>query len=83
MNLPLPRPPAWICAFTIIDRPGELLCGRNMLFHGKSGHACRDADAEFRQQFLRLVFVNVHAFSVTSVSIARRASAQEQPGKSL
>ena len=43
-----------------IKRPGQLLCARNCLIDRQRGMARRNADAEFRQQFLGLIFMDVH-----------------------
>ena len=60
LNLPLPRPPAWIWLFTTQIGPGSDLGGRVGILRPQHRHALRDRHAEFVQQRLGLVFVNIH-----------------------
>src|SRR3546814_20036729 len=46
-----------------IERPGKLLCGCNSLFDAHRGNAPGDGNAKFREQFFRLIFVDVHELS--------------------
>ena len=46
--------------FHDIERSGELAGGRHRLVDGQRGMAGGNGDAEFRKQFLGLIFVNVH-----------------------
>src|SRR3546814_20656444 len=45
------------------ERPGKLLCGCNSLFDAHRGNAPGDGNAKFREQFFRLIFVDVHELS--------------------
>ena len=43
------------------NRAAQLLCGLDRIIHREHGLAARDRDAEFPQDFLTLVLVNLHA----------------------
>ena len=60
LNLPLPRPPAWIWLFTTQIGPGSDLRGRVGILRPQHRDALGDRHAEFVQQRLGLVFVDVH-----------------------
>ena len=67
----LPRPPAWICAFTTQTGPPSSLRGLHRLVDGERRQAARHRHAEFREDRFGLVFVDVHAASVTSTATSR------------
>ena len=46
-----------------IQRPGQFLGACNRFFNGQRGMTGRNADAVFREQFLGLIFVDVHEAS--------------------
>ena len=56
----LPRPPAWICAFTTQTGPPSSLRGLHRLVDAERRNAVRHRHAEFAQHRLGLVFVDVH-----------------------
>ena len=60
MNLPLPRPPAWIWLLTTQSGPPSFRAAATASSGVKAG--CRgDRRAEFAQHRLGLIFVDVHA----------------------
>ena len=59
---PLPRPPAWICAFTTQTGPGSSLRRRHGFFHREGGLAAGHRRAEAAQDLFGLIFVNVHGW---------------------
>ena len=48
----------------LAERAGKLPCGLDRLVHGERRDALGHGDAELRQQFLGLVFVNVHVWGI-------------------
>ncbi|MEI9963044.1 MAG: hypothetical protein WDM76_18605 [Limisphaerales bacterium] len=63
MNVPLPRPPAWICDLTTtlaLAARGNFLRRRSDLGERFGGNFERDEDAVSGEQLLGLVFVDIH-----------------------
>ena len=67
LNLPLPRPPAWICAFTTQSGPGQFLRGLDGFVDAHRGMTGGDGDAEGSKQLLGLIFVNVHGAALKQI----------------
>ena len=64
LNVPLPRPPAWICAFTTRPSCRRVSRATAAASSGGAGDAALGrGDAEFLEEFLGLVFVDVHGRS--------------------
>ncbi len=61
-EVPLPRPPAWICALTTQNGPGSLPAAYGFL-DAHRGMTRGDGHAIFGEQFLGLIFVDVHGSS--------------------
>ena len=60
---PLPRPPAWICAFTT-TLPPICLAARSGLLHRERHLAARHRDVVLAQDGLGLILVNFHGNAV-------------------
>jgi len=63
---PLPRPPAWIWAFTTQNRAAQFLGRRDGFFHREGGLALRHRRAEAAQNLFGLIFVDIHGVSLNS-----------------
>ena len=77
LNLPLPRPPAWICAFTT-QRPRQRLGGLHRLVHGECRRTLGQRHPVLPQQLLGLILVDVHGapWVANSVMAAKAAAAR-------
>ena len=71
----LPRPPAWICAFTTQTGPPSSLARLDRFIDGERGHAARHRDAEFAQDGFRLILVNIHTAVPSSIIAVAHAQA--------
>ena len=67
---PLPRPPAWICAFTTHTGPPSVFAACTASSTEKHGTAARRRHAELAEQLLGLVLVDLHAFLPERTAVA-------------
>ena len=64
LNLPLPRPPAWICALTTQRGPSNSPAADLRFFGAHHDAAIRDRCTKAAQKGFRLIFVDVHELEV-------------------
>ena len=63
LNLPLPRPPAWICDLTTQSGPPSCLRRGLGLVGGEDRDALGDREPELFQDGFALVFMDVHVLA--------------------